>query len=186
MKKIKDPITYEQIAAKFFSLLPVGRINAIDCWEWQGSLISKEGYGDLVLGNKRNKPPFFYRERPHRFSYKYFNKCEIPEGLHVCHKCDNPKCCNPLHLFLGTNLDNIADKMRKGRNFKGPNPKMSRGAGTQIYNAKLKESDIPKIFELRKSGHTYRGIAKQFGVSTGPICRVLNGKGWRHVERRSI
>ena len=183
MKKMKQPITLEVIAAKFLANLPIRPVDKNICWVWQGTL-AKKGYGELLIGSARNrKSPYAYRERAHRFAYCYFNKTEIPEGLHVLHKCDNPQCCNPSHLFLGTNLDNIADKMRKGRQFQGPNPNMSRGNGTQIYNAKLTEDDVQKICELHRAGYSYRKIAKQFKVSTSPIYRVLSGKGWKHVSR---
>lgn len=76
-----------------------------ECWPWLGSTAS--GYGQFNLGSN-------IFDRGHRLAWKYTNG-EIPDGLYVLHKCDNRRCCNPNHLFLGTQKDNIQDAIRKGR-----------------------------------------------------------------------
>lgn len=76
------------------------------CWEWVGHRL-KKGYGQMRCGKKL--------VLAHRASWAAF-KGEIPVGLFVLHKCDNPSCCNPEHLFLGTNADNMNDMVAKGRN----------------------------------------------------------------------
>lgn len=75
------------------------------CWEWTGSKTDR-GYGKIIVEKKQCKA--------HRVSWVIYNG-EIPNDLHVCHHCDNPGCVNPVHLFLGTNNDNIQDKVKKGR-----------------------------------------------------------------------
>ncbi len=81
------------------------------CWEWQGAQ-DRQGYG--FIKSQRGM-----QMRAHRLSYELFYKKEIPENIFVCHKCDNPKCVNPQHLFLGTVQDNTQDMMKKGRHRNG-------------------------------------------------------------------
>jgi len=87
--------------------------NPISCWIWQGTKTSR-GYGSM--GWRENNK--IVTITAHRFAWEYYNKDKIPQGLLICHHCDNPLCVNPSHLFLGTAKDNIQDCMQKGR-FKG-------------------------------------------------------------------
>lgn len=78
-----------------------------DCWEWTG-FKNRQGYGQFQVSTKNGQPA-------HRVSFELANG-KIPDGMHVCHKCDNPPCVRPDHLFLGTPSDNMKDMVKKGRN----------------------------------------------------------------------
>lgn len=138
------------------------------CWEWQGGWRSSFGYGRF-----RHKGPQY---SAHRVSYELHNG-PIPDGLDVLHKCDNPPCCNPAHLFLGDDLANVRDKIAKGRANNRTN------LGKPPATAKLSESDVAEILSLRDSGLFQREIAKIFGVDRASISNVLSGKAWKWVAR---
>ncbi|HFD86883.1 MAG TPA: hypothetical protein ENJ35_04310 [Gammaproteobacteria bacterium] len=109
--------------------------------------------------------------RAHRAAYMLFVG-RIPEGKHVLHRCDNPSCVNPNHLFLGSHLDNMKDKTKKGRavSLKGiKNPR-----------AKLSEADVREI--RARKGTSQVDMAKEFGVSQAKICSVINFTSWKHVN----
>lgn len=101
----------------------------------------------------------------------------IPEGMAVCHKCDNPPCVNPDHLFLGTQTENIADMDRKGR--RG----IWRPTGEKHGMAVLIESDVKAILERLKSGLSQSKVGREFSVSRGCIQAIANGRSWTHIER---
>lgn len=138
-----------------------------DCWVWTRDTYNY-GYGKLSIGKSK-------QIRAHRYMYEK-TYGEIPKGMNVLHKCDNPKCVKPEHLFLGTQKDNVSDMMRKGRggyrSFKGE----------EHVNSKLKDVDIIKIKDLWNSGlFLQREIAEQMGVSQQVISKIVNGVTWKHV-----
>ncbi len=138
------------------------------CIEWTGGLVN--GYGSTNVKGADGKK---ITKRAHRVSYEeYVGK--IPEGLHVCHKCDNRKCINPEHLFAGTNLDNVRDRDRKGRG--------SQPSGESHNSAKLTDKKIILIRQLRRFGFAQQVIADTFGVHQMTISRIVNRKIWRHVK----
>lgn len=120
-------------------------ISEAGCWEYKLKLRSN-GYARIT----------FMRESwyAHRLSYFAFNG-DIPEGLDVCHKCDNRKCCNPNHLFLGTRKDNMNDCVNKNRQAKG----------FSLPQTKLSMTDKAKISEMAKSGIKYKYIARKFDIT---------------------
>jgi predicted XRE-type DNA-binding protein len=132
------------------------------CWEWQKGKTS-DGYGE-ARANKRTV-------YAHRLAYE-LSKGEIAPGLHVCHHCDNPACCNPRHLFLGTNRENHEDMARKGRST----------LGERNAQAKLTAEDVRHIRELYAEGNlSQRAIAEMFGVRDPAICRIVTRKRWPHI-----
>lgn len=127
-----------------------------DCWEWQGYCDAK-GYGRLK------------EDKVHRLAYTLRNG-PIPDGLCVCHKCDNRACCNPDHLFLGTNADNTQDMVQKGRH-RGPK-------GRANSHAKL-DDDI--VREIRESSLACEELAARFCISPSQIRSIWKRRTWKHV-----
>lgn len=134
------------------------------CWEWKGCF-DKNGYGLLPSG-------YHKQDKAHRVSWKLY-KGEIPIGLQVCHHCDNPKCSNPDHLFVGTSKDNARDMAEK---FRGT-------CGSKNWNCKLCEDDVKTIIQRLQMGVTMTRIAKDFKVSVARISDIKNMKAWKHVGR---
>lgn len=95
-----------------------------------------------------------------------------PEGQHVLHRCDNRKCINPKHLWLGTNAENIADKMQKGRHPRG----------SQFEHAKLDEKKVAMLLKERAAGASAPTLAKKYGVTLENIMSVVKGRTWKHVQ----
>jgi hypothetical protein len=110
----------------------------------------------------------------HRLAYALTHGA-IPNGLFVCHRCDNPKCCNPKHLFLGTPLDNVSDCVRKGRRAK---TKGHYNDGAANSHAKLSGDDVGAIRRRVASGERQTAIAKEFGVDKGTVWRLVHGRTW--------
>lgn len=136
-----------------------------ECWEWKASK------GKWLYGNFRIDSKTFLA---HRVAYMLKNG-EIPSEMLVCHSCDNPGCCNPKHLWLGTNYDNMQDMFKKGRR---PAAKGSRNG-----SAKLKEEDVLQIRNMRSQGCTCTDISKIYGVSIGTISHIATGRNWKGLER---
>lgn len=143
----------------------VGAPNKRGCREWKKSLM-KSGYGQV---RRRGKT-----YTTHRFSYLLTHGV-IPDGLCVLHKCDNRKCCNPDHLFLGTHQDNHDDMIAKGRK------RWTPSLGSKQVAAKLREEDVIVIRDKLASGERGKDVAAQFGVSPSAVSLIKRGKGWRHV-----
>lgn len=129
------------------------------CWPYTGALDWK-GYGIFSIGKKSY--------RAHRIALKAVK--EFPDALHVLHACDNRSCCNPAHLFLGTNEDNVADKMNKGRH-RAPK-------GEAQGRSKLTE---PEAFFIRYSDMDAKSLADVFEISVMTVRDIKNRRSWGHV-----
>lgn len=140
------------------------------CIEWPGST-QNTGYGKTTVA--RNS------DYTHRHAYR-LTKGEIPKGLEVCHTCDNRKCINPNHLFLGTRAENMADAMAKGRIAKGERLSVLH-QGTKCHMAKLSDNDVIQIREMKRVGVKTSDVAGKFNVSPDNIRRIIRRDTWRHI-----
>ena len=135
-----------------------------NCWIWMGSVSRQRGgYGQFMARGKGYLA--------HRLVYEL---CfgNIPDDLVVRHLCNNPLCCRPDHLELGTHQDNTNDMLRAQR----------QARGSRQGNAILDEKHIPEIIKLWNSGKFTQGdIGRMFGVNSRTISRIIVGKGWIHV-----
>lgn len=136
-----------------------------DCWEWGAGRFPK-GYGasSRLCGTRI----------AHRIAYSL---CigPIPEGLQVLHTCDNPPCCNPGHLFPGTNADNVRDRVAKGRNRSRPNPR-------SCYTfAKLTEDQVREIDRRCANGERQDVVASDYGVSSQTVSAIVTRQRWKHL-----
>lgn len=144
------------------------------CWEWTGAK-NECGYG--VIGRGRRGEGNI---KAHRLSFEIFNSVQLKPEQVICHRCDNPGCVNPDHLFVGTQRDNVTDMLSKDR---GSKPPLLKGVGNP--KAKLNENMVRRAFRLRQNGFTTYRIADELGVSRPAICSVLNRKTWRDVDVRT-
>jgi hypothetical protein len=171
------------------------------CWLWLGSTNSK-GYGQIQRGARGAGLVL-----ANRASYELYVG---PIGeMHVCHRCDNPACVNPEHLFLGTHSDNMRDMHRKGRGFKAGDPRLARGdrhssktrpdrvargerhasrtkpervpRGERSGRARLTELEVLRMRELLAAGSKLVETASWFGISHAAVAYIKHRKTWRHI-----
>lgn len=152
MNKPKDPIK------RFFKFVTKTKA----CWIWKGN--GKKFYGIFHIG-----PHPRHTMGPHRFSY-LIHVGPIPKGHFVCHHCDNMRCVNPKHLFIGTQKQNMKDKVKKGRQAKGSKHGMS----------KLKENDVKDIRKLAQYT-TNVNIAKKYNISPRMVGLIVNRNNWKSL-----
>lgn len=138
------------------------------CWEWSAGTTGKGGYGKFHMDH--------IGLLAHRVSWVIY-KGLIPEGLLVLHSCDNPKCVNPKHLFLGTHMENSRDMFSKGRQSK----MLGSRHGEDNNLSKITEIEVKEIRKLRKSGVKYRILSQRFNLSVGQLYQIANGNSWKHV-----
>ena len=132
-----------------------------ECWPWLLECREK-GYGRFYVVTTPKR-----RTQAHRLAYALANG-PFDWSLHVLHRCDNPRCVNPGHLFLGTNCDNIADALAKGR-------------GSRAVLRKLDNTQVREIRARRASGQRVRDLAREYGMSSSAISRICLRKRWKDI-----
>lgn len=138
-----------------------------DCWVWIRG-VSRHGYGLWYTGGRANRKSHL----AHRYAWTLSNG-HVPRGMVVCHSCDNPPCVRPDHLFLGSQLDNIADSVAKNRHVKGE----------RVPHAKLTDDAVREVRDKYASGgYLQRELAQEYGVAQGIISAVIRRAAWKHVS----
>jgi hypothetical protein len=151
----------ESAKERFEKKFKKGNIN--DCWDWEAT-VHGQGYGHFKFNGKV--------EKAHRFAYKLY-KGEFPEYLLVLHNCDNTKCVNPDHLFLGTHQDNNDDKESKNRG--------NHIGGEKHYKAILTMAQVRRIREFSKCGIRNYELAKTFKISRFMVSNVILNKVYKEA-----
>ncbi len=159
---VMDTETKNRVRDRFWSKVNIKSDS--ECWEWSAGLLSKR-YGGFYINGKTC--------RSHRIAWElHFG--DIPDNLCVCHECDNPKCVNPNHLFLGTHTDNMQDMIRKGRGAKGV---------YRINNPKLSPDQIIEIRIKYAAGKcSQENLGRRYNISETQIGRIVRGEQWPHVQ----
>lgn len=155
-----------QIASRFWSYVQKGD----SCWEWRGGRFA-DGmrYGQFRVGKKKLKA--------HRFAYMLTHG-EIPDGMRVCHTCDNPICVKDEHHFLGTDADNSADRERKGRGVHNG----TSLPGERNPAAKITMEIVRQIRADHASGVRTKRLSEQYGPCLSQILNIVNGRCWKDIS----
>ena len=154
-------ISKDSTEVRFWSKVDKGG----ECWLWTGYRLPS-GYGQFTIQR-------FIKLRAHRFSYE-LGYGRIPDGLHVCHRCDNPPCVRPDHLFLGTDADNLHDMEQKGRR--------AATHGEQNGNCKLSFSEVVSMRQMYAGGGvSYLALAQRFGVSQTQVKDIILRRKWANA-----
>lgn len=141
-----------------------------ECWLWVGGTYHRQGYGEIWIAGRNT-------QLAHRIAYE-LTYGSIPKDLKVLHKCDNPPCVNPSHLFLGTQADNVRDCISKGRAV-FPSP----GLGTLNANAVLTQTDVNQIRDKYKTGqYLQKELAREYGMSRQHISAIILGTVWKNAS----
>lgn len=151
------------------------------CWPWTGAK-SKRGYGAFRLGGSRRMVG------AHRFALEIGNGVVLVNGMQSCHRCDNPPCCNPAHLFAGTQRDNHSDMCMKNRQARAERSGIRRhperySVGAQHPRAKLSHEAALAIIHACRDGALQSDLARQHGISISQVNDIALGKSWRHITR---
>ena len=159
----------------------MGKFHIVDecsCWVWHAAK-HRFGYGMFAFPNRKTV------STAHRVSWLLFMG-EIPDGMHVLHKCDVPACVNPDHLFLGSHQENMTDKAEKGRAPSGENHWSRRAPdnvarGERSGHARLTEEDVASIRAGCSSGVTQKEMSRKYSIDPSHVSDIVNRKRWAHV-----
>lgn len=178
MKKIGRPKGSGMVplGVRFWRYVAAG--NADECWEWKGT--TSNGYGRILKGGRGSGAI-----AAHRVSWE-LHRGPVASGLVVCHRCDNRRCVNPDHLFVGTQSENILDCVAKGRHPRTARPECT-ARGERHGSAKLTEAQVQEIrHTIANQGDAARKeLAKKFGVHISTINSAASGKSWAHTKEIS-
>lgn len=135
------------------------------CWNWCGSIRGNSGYGQFYVGGKRN----YKQLSSHRVAWEFYNNQFIPEKMLVCHSCDNRLCCNPKHLFLGSQADNIQDMISKNR----------QATKERHGRAKINMNIANEIRQrYAAGGQSQDELAKEYGINQTTAGRIVRNEIW--------
>ena len=168
-----DKVNWLSLEQRFWEKVDIQEDNDA-CWEWTAVRKKKE-YGEFYSKVRNGK-----HTRAHQISWMLYNEQEdIPDGMLVCHTCDNPSCCNPYHLFLGTIIDNNRDRDKKGRwNSRFLYGREHHQHGENHHSNKLSEDNVVEIRKLIDNGYSQRKLGKMLNVSHSSIGEIARGESW--------
>lgn len=134
-----------------------------ECWEWQGTLFQGSGYGR------------WGQRRAHVEAWERENQAAVPDGLCVLHRCDNPPCVNPAHLYVGTHLKNAHDRKLRER----------EARGTRINTNKLSEEQVHEIRAACDAGERQADVARRYGVTQPMVGFIARRQSWAWLPERN-
>jgi hypothetical protein len=158
-------MTPDEVKAR---LLACRVIDAAGCWNWTGGRAGSGGYGQIRIDGKKTYV--------HRAAFEAWRHPLAP-GFNSLHRCDNPRCFNPEHLFEGTQDDNVKDCVEKGRHRTGERPR-----GAKHGNATITEADVLTIRVRCAAGESQSVLAREFKQTQGNISKIVLYHAWKHVQ----
>lgn len=181
MKSITMPVFNQSDRERFWRNVHIGQKH--ECWPWKKSQFTG-GYGQIKVERKNLKS--------HRVAYYLHYGIDPQENL-ICHRCDNPVCCNPYHLFSGTEGDNARDCVAKGRHVSGSGDTHGSkthperfARGERVAGAKLTLDQVKQIRSQYATGAvTQEELGQQFGITRRGIGRIISGENWKHATEEN-